>query len=199
MGQLHIHEFISLDGVIDAPTWTFEYGFDPRMGERLAALTGSSRGILLGRRTYQMFEGPWSSRTAEEDPGAPFFNDTTKYVVSGTLAETTWRNSTIVGRYDPATITELKGRSTAICTQRQRNAGACPACGRLGGSAAPLRLPTDPRIRSAAVRRGQPPSTWRTVVAESYDNGVVYVNLQRGDAVAAVRREETGPASCRRR
>ena len=33
MGEIHVHEFMTLDGVIDAPTWTFEYGFDPKMGE----------------------------------------------------------------------------------------------------------------------------------------------------------------------
>jgi len=99
---------MSLDGVIDAPIWTAEYGFDPRMGEVLAAVTGRSRGILLGRTTYEMFEPSWSSRTAEEDPGAPFFNDTTKYVVSGTLSEATWRNSEILGPYDPERIRRLK-------------------------------------------------------------------------------------------
>ena len=61
------------------------------MGRAMAAVTGRSRGILLGRTTYEMFEPAWSQRTAEDDPGAPFFNDTTKYVVSGTLAEATWR------------------------------------------------------------------------------------------------------------
>ena len=39
MGEIHVHEFISLDGVIDAPTWTFDYGFDPKMGERIGAAT----------------------------------------------------------------------------------------------------------------------------------------------------------------
>jgi dihydrofolate reductase len=44
----------------------------------------------------------------EDDPGAPFFNDTTKYVVSATLTTATWRNSTIVGPYDPGAIRSLK-------------------------------------------------------------------------------------------
>src|SRR5919202_1032438 len=108
MGEIHVHEFTSLDGVIDAPTWTFDFGFDPKMGETLGAVTGRARGILLGRTTYEMFEPAWSTRTVEEDPGAPFFNETTKYVVSGTLTEATWRNSEIVGAYDPATIRKLK-------------------------------------------------------------------------------------------
>ena len=88
--------------------WTAEYGFDPQMGEALAAVTGRSAGILLGRATYEMFEPAWSTRTVEDDPGAPFFNDTTKYVVSSTLTEATWRNSKIVGPYDPDRIRRLK-------------------------------------------------------------------------------------------
>ena len=39
MGAVHVHEFMSLDGVIDAPTWTFDYGFDPKMGEAIGAVT----------------------------------------------------------------------------------------------------------------------------------------------------------------
>ena len=92
MGAIHVHEFMSADGVIDAPTWTFDYGFDDKMGELLAAVTGRCEGILLGRNTFEMFEPAWSTRTVEDDPGAPFFNDTTKYVVSGTLTDPTWRN-----------------------------------------------------------------------------------------------------------
>src|SRR6266480_1053219 len=108
MGEVHVHEFMSADGVIDTPTWTFDYGFDPQMGEAIGELTARSRAILLGRTTYEMFEPAWSKRTAEDDPGAPFFNDTTKYVVSGTLAEATWRNSEIIGAYDPGQIRSLK-------------------------------------------------------------------------------------------
>jgi dihydrofolate reductase len=108
---IHVHEFMTLDGVVDAPTWTFEYGFDPKMGEALAAITGRSTGILLGRKTYEMFEPAWSTRTVEDDPGAPFFNDTTKYVVSGTLSEGTWRNSEIVGPYDAGALRRLKEES----------------------------------------------------------------------------------------
>ena len=54
-----MHEFMTLDGVIDAPTWTFDYGFDPKMGETIGALSERSGGILLGRTTYEMFEPAW--------------------------------------------------------------------------------------------------------------------------------------------
>jgi dihydrofolate reductase len=109
VGAIRVHEFMSLDGVIDAPTWTFDYGFDPKMGEAIAAAVEGCRGILLGRTTYEMFEPAWSQRTVEDDPGAPFFNDTMKYVVSGTLTTTTWRNSQVLGPYDPDAIRHLKG------------------------------------------------------------------------------------------
>src|SRR4051794_32454571 len=108
MGEIHVHEFMSLDGVIDAPTWTFDYGFDPQMGEAIGAMTARSGGILFGRVTYEMFEPAWSSRTVQDDPGAPFFNDTMKYVVSATLTDPTWRNSTVVGPYDADRIRRLK-------------------------------------------------------------------------------------------
>src|SRR5918999_1045844 len=99
---------MTLDGVIDAPAWTVDYEFLPQMEQAIGAVTSRCRGILLGRTTYEMFEPAWSTRTVEEDPGAPFFNDTTKYVVSGTLTDPTWRNSEIIGAYDPARIRALK-------------------------------------------------------------------------------------------
>ena len=111
MGEIHVHEFMSADGVIDAPTWTFEYGFDPKMGEAIGAVCERASGILLGRNTYEMFEPAWSTRTAEDDPGAPFFNETRKHVVSGTLENPTWNNSEVIGAYDPDRIRRLKEES----------------------------------------------------------------------------------------
>src|SRR5437764_5478890 len=78
------------------------------MGETLGTLTTRCRGILLGRTTYEMFAPAWSTRTVEDDPGAPFFNDTTKYVVSATLTTPTWKNSKIIGPCDVEVIRALK-------------------------------------------------------------------------------------------
>jgi dihydrofolate reductase len=108
MGTIRAHEFTSLDGVIDNPTWTFDFGFDPAMGQDIGSLMSSCDAILLGRNTYEMFEPAWSSRTADEDPGAPFMNESTKYVVSSTLQEGTWQNSKIVGAYSPSAIRQVK-------------------------------------------------------------------------------------------
>src|SRR3954451_20523684 len=108
MGKIAVHEFVSLDGVYEDPRWTFDFGFDPKMGETIGAITAESKAILLGRKTYEMFEPAWSKRTAEDDPGAPFFNETAKYVVTSTLENPTWNNTTVLGPYDAGAIRSLK-------------------------------------------------------------------------------------------
>jgi dihydrofolate reductase len=108
VGDIAVHEFMTLDGVIEAPTWTFDFPFDPKMGEAIAEVMGSCKAILLGRRTYEEFYPAWSPRTAEEDPGAPFMNESPKYVVSSTLESADWNNSTIVGPYSVDAIRALK-------------------------------------------------------------------------------------------
>jgi dihydrofolate reductase len=110
MGTIAVHEFITLDGVIDNPSWTFDYSFDPKMGDAIAAIMGAGKAILLGRRTYELFAPTWSTRTAADDPGAPFMNDTPKYVVSSTLGSADWSNSTILGSYSADAIRGLKAR-----------------------------------------------------------------------------------------
>jgi dihydrofolate reductase len=110
VGTIKVHEFIAVDGVFEDPSWTFEFGFDPKMGEALGAVMGSCEAILLGRRTFEMFAPAWSTRTAEEDPGAPFMNESPKYVVSGSLETADWKNSTILGPYSADKIRDLKNR-----------------------------------------------------------------------------------------
>ena len=111
MGAIRIHEFTTVDGVVDVPMWTVDYGFPDDLSASIGALTASASGILLGRTTFEMFAPAWSTRTVEDDPGAPFFNETRKYVVSSTLddAESVWSNSTVIGSYDPERIRALKG------------------------------------------------------------------------------------------
>src|SRR3954452_20154479 len=110
MGAIKVHEFTTVDGVVDAPMWTMEYGFPEDLSATIGALTASSSGILLGRTTFEMFAPAWSTRTVEDDPGAPFFNETRKYVVSSTLAdaEAVWSNSTVVGGYSADRLRALK-------------------------------------------------------------------------------------------
>lgn len=109
MGAIRVHEFTTVDGVVDAPMWTMDYGFPDDLAESIGSLTAPAEGILLGRTTFTMFAPAWSTRTVEDDPGAPFFNDTPKHVVSSTLtdAESLWRNSSVLGGYDPGRIRDL--------------------------------------------------------------------------------------------
>jgi dihydrofolate reductase len=114
MGTIEVHEFIALDGVFEDPTWTFDYGFHDKMGETLGAITDRSDAILLGRNTYEMFAPAWSTRTVEDDPGAPFFNDTHKYVVGANEPSVEWGPSTRLGAYDADAIRELKDKHEQI-------------------------------------------------------------------------------------
>jgi dihydrofolate reductase len=108
MGTIRVHEFTTLDGVISAPTWTFDYPFDPKMGEAIGGIVGGCQAILLGRRTFEMFAPAWSERTADDDPGAPFMNGSPKYVVATSTPSVEWHNSTVIGPYDAAAIRKLK-------------------------------------------------------------------------------------------
>jgi dihydrofolate reductase len=170
---------MSLDGVIDAPTWTFDYGFDPKMGEAIGAFTGRSGGILLGRTTYEMFEPAWSTRTAEDDPGAPFFNDTTKYVVSGTLTDATWRNSEIVGPYDAGAIRRLKDEvdGDLYVSGSRTLVRAMLADGLIDE----LHLFVYPLTRGSGPRLfedGDEPRKLSLAASDTYENGVVYLGYR---------------------
>src|SRR5690348_135457 len=176
MGEIHVHEFMSLDGVIDQPTWTFEYGFDPQMGEAIGAVTARSRAILLGRTTYEMFEPAWSTRTVEDDPGAPFFNETPKYVVSATLRSASWSNSTILGGYDADAIRRLKddvGGDIYVS-----GSGTLVRALLDDGLVDGLHLFVYPLTRGAGPRLfpdGALPQKLSLATCSSYDNGVVYL------------------------
>src|SRR5947208_13177828 len=167
---------MSLDGGIDATTWKFDYGWDPRMGETLAALTERSRGILLGRTTYEMFEPSWSTRTVEDDPGAPFFNDTTKYVVTATLTTAGWRNSKIIGPYDPQAIRSLKDEVDGDLYVS--GSGTLVRAMLADGLVDELHLFVYPLTRGSGPRLFPEEAASRGLslaACESYENGVVYL------------------------
>jgi dihydrofolate reductase len=178
MGNIHVHEFMSLDGVIDTPSWTAEYGFDPGMGEVVGTTTARCQGILLGRTTYEMFEPGWSNRTVEDDPGAPFFNDTTKYVVSSTLTDPTWRNSTVIGSYDADRIRRLKDEVGDLYVS---GSGTLVRALLADGLVDELQLFVYPLTRGEGPRlfpADAPPVTLSLATSQSYDNGVVYLNYR---------------------
>jgi len=182
VGAIHVHEFMSFDGVIDAPTWTFDYGFVPQMGEAIGAMTEGCDGILLGRTTYEMFEPAWSTRTVEDDPGAPFFNDTTKYVVSGTLTSATWRNSKIVGPYNADAIRSLKDEVDGDLYVS--GSGTLVRALLADGLVDELHLFVYPLTRGSGPRlfpEDASPGKMSLAACESYENGVVYLAYRPQD------------------
>jgi dihydrofolate reductase len=177
VGATHLHEFVSLDGVIDAPTWTFDYEFLPEMEKAIGAVTDRCEGILLGRKTYEMFEPAWSTRTVEDDPGAPFFNETTKYVVSSTLENPTWRNSKVIGPYDPDVIRKLKDEVGEIYVS---GSGTLVRAMLADGLVDELHLLLYPVTRGSGPRLFPEQELARMSLArcESYRHGVVYLNYR---------------------
>jgi len=179
MGSIRVHEFMSLDGAIEAPTCTAAYGFDPRMGEALASAMAGCDAILLGRKTFEMFEPAWSVRTVEDDPGAPFFNDTMKYVVSSTLESPTWRNSTVLGAYDPDTIRRLKSESNGIYIS---GSGTLVRALLADGLVDELYLIVYPLTLGGSHRLFADDASgtkWSLATSQSYDNGVLFLNYKK--------------------
>jgi dihydrofolate reductase len=101
-------EFVSVDGVVEAPEkWTTPY-IDEEVGQAMQAGMGASDGMLLGRRTYEEFAAYWPDKTSEDDPYADYINATQKFVVSTTLRSVEWRNSTLITGDVAEKLTELK-------------------------------------------------------------------------------------------
>ena len=93
MRKIVVSEYLSLDGVMEEPSWTAPYWNDEiakfKSEENLA-----SDALLLGRITYEGFAAAWPKM--EDDEGAFRMNSLPKYVVSTTLQEAAWNNSTII-------------------------------------------------------------------------------------------------------
>jgi len=114
MGRIVVTEFISLDGVIEAPGggedfkhggWTFEIDRGEEGNQFKLDETLSSAALLLGRRTYEGFAAAWPERDGEF---ADKFNTMPKYVVSSTLRDPQWTNSTVLSGDVLDEITKLK-------------------------------------------------------------------------------------------
>lgn len=102
MGKIVVTEFTSIDGVMQAPGgedfkykgWTFEYerGDDGNKFKLDETLTSDA--LLIGRKTYESFAGAWPDRAG--DPFADKFNEMPKYLVSSTITDPEWNNTTVL-------------------------------------------------------------------------------------------------------
>jgi dihydrofolate reductase len=108
VGRIVVTEFISLDGVVEAPSGVFDFGDEGR-AFKLDELH-ASHALLLGRVTYEIFAGSWPSET-DEVVFAEKLNSMPKYVVSATLENPEWNNSTVLEGDVGEAVTKLKQES----------------------------------------------------------------------------------------
>jgi dihydrofolate reductase len=101
MGTLVVTEFVSLDGVMEAPGgeefkypgWSFAFDRGEDGNQFKLDETLETDALLIGRVTYESFAGAWPTR---EGPFADKFNSMPKYVVSSTLEDPEWNNTTVL-------------------------------------------------------------------------------------------------------
>jgi dihydrofolate reductase len=120
--KLIVSTFASLDGIMQAPGgpeedptgdftlggWMFSYDVESKY-ITAAGFDGKDRELVLGRRTYQIFEAYWPYQP-DDHPIAKTFNATRKYVASRTLTTLHWNNSTLLSGDVVSAITALKAQ-----------------------------------------------------------------------------------------
>jgi dihydrofolate reductase len=115
MGRIVVTEFVSVDGVMEAPGgedfkykgWSFEIDRGEEGDKFKLDETMESEALLLGRVTYEGFAAAWPSRT-DEQGFADKFNSMPKYVVSSTLEGPEWNNSTVLSGDVVEEVTKLR-------------------------------------------------------------------------------------------
>ena len=170
MRKVVVTEFVSLDGVMEEPMWTFKYWND-EIAEFKGEESSASDALLLGRVTYQGFAAAWPQ---SKDEGADYFNNVRKYVVSETLEEPLeWNNSTLLKDNIVEQITDLKqrdgkdiavhGSAKLVQTLMQHDLVDC------------YRLLVYPVIVSKGKRLFQEgiPATLKLLESQSFNSGVV--------------------------
>ena len=125
MTRIVVTEFISLDGVMEAPggdndfvrgQWSFEFDRGDEGNQFKADETMEADALLLGRRTYEGFAAAWPGREGEF---ADKFNTMPKYVVSSTITDPDWGNTTVLAATWP--------RRSGSCARAMAATSSCTA------------------------------------------------------------------------
>lgn len=110
MGKIVVSEFLTLDGVMEAPEkWQFPFLSDDLMQQNQTDILATDA-MLLGRVTYEAFAAFWPTQTNNEFGIADKLNSAPKFVVSATLEKAEWNNSTLVRGNVVEEIANLKQR-----------------------------------------------------------------------------------------
>jgi dihydrofolate reductase len=172
-------EFVSLDGVMEAPEeWAFSYSND-EMEEANASGMAASDALLMGRVTYQKFADFWADKTSDEVQSADYMNNTPKFVVSTTLDTVEWRNSTLIEGDIAEEIPKLKqqpGKDIAIL-----GSGALVRSLLQDDLLDELRLIIHPIILGSGKRlfeNGSDQKSLKLVDSKTFSTGVLYLTYQ---------------------
>jgi dihydrofolate reductase len=188
MGKVVVTEFVSLDGVMEDPGgaedfehggWTFEFDRGPEGDKFKLDEVLESDALLLGRVTYQGFAEAWPSRT-DEVGFADKMNSMPKFVVSTTLEEVEWNNSTLIKGDVAGGVSKLKqqpggdilvaGSATLVHTLMQH------------GLVDELRLMVFPVVLGSGKRlfsEGFDRTDLRLVDSKTLDSGILILTYQR--------------------
>ena len=173
--------YLSLDGVVQLPErWTFDYR-DEAANAFAHEQLDASDAILMGRHTYDIFAAVWP--TAREATGmADRMNALPKYVVSDSLTEPEWNNTTVIPRADlPSRIRELKDEPGQDIIQY--GYGDVTAALLAEGLLDELRIWLHPVLvggkdPEAHLARAGAEATFRLVDVKTYDSGVAILSYQ---------------------
>jgi dihydrofolate reductase len=174
MGKIVSNFFISLDGVVESPDqWHFPY-FNDEMGAAVGHGMETAGAFLMGRKLYEEWAAYWPQQS-DDEPFASFINNATKYVVSNTLTEATWNNTTVVSGDVAAGLKKIKEHTEGDLAM----SGSATLVRRLlaGGLLDELNLLVHPIV----VGRGQrlfedtPTHPLRLVSSETFQTGVLHL------------------------
>ncbi len=180
MRKVIASEFVSLDGVMEAPDqWHFPY-FNDEMGEAIGAAMAASDAMLLGRVTYEEFAAFWPSQGGDDQEFAGYMNNTPKFVVSRTLKEPLeWQNSTLIKGNVAEEIAKLKrqpGKDISIL-----GSGALVRSLLEDGLPDELRLMVHPVVVGSGKRlfeAGADRKALKLVDSKTFSTGVLYLTYQ---------------------
>ena len=212
--KLTVNTFVTLDGVMQGPggpeedrTGGFDHGgwlmpvVDDDFGRIVNGWFENADALLLGRTTYGLFAGFWPDVTDPDDPVAAALNTLPKHVVSTTLTDPTWSNTTVIDGDVVAAVTALK-------EQPRRELQVHGSCGLVhtlhdAGLVDEYRLIVAPVVPSFAVgpvgsgkklfADGAAPSRFELVASERTAAGCLYAVLRpSGDVRVAEASIEDG-------
>jgi dihydrofolate reductase len=172
MGKIVSNFFISLDGVVESPDkWHFPY-FDEQMGAAIGNGMQSTGAFLMGRRLYDEWSEYWPQQGPEQ-PFSEFINSIPKYVVSGSLTDAGWNNTTVLPG-DPDRLRQVKDQTEGNLTM----SGSATTVRWLlaNGLLDELHLLVHPIAVGSGQRlfEGTPTYPLKLVSQETFDSGVLY-------------------------